>query len=429
MDFIHELKWRGLIHQCSDEERLAIQFGAGTTTAYIGFDPTAPSLHVGSLLQLLMLQRLQCAGHRPIAIVGGATGLIGDPSGKSNERQLLTRERIATNLEGIRKQLERFLDFSEGPSQAMVLDNSIWLEDVGLIDFLRDVGKHFSVNEMIKRDSVRTRLENRDQGITFTEFTYMLLQAYDFLALYDRYHCILQMGGSDQWGNAVQGADLIRRLRGDIAFVLTAPLITTADGHKFGKTESAVIWLDPEQTSPYHFYQFWLNTDDRDVVNYLKYFTFLSAKQIAELEKGVRNQPEKREGQRILADAVTRIVHGETGLFRAQKATNVLFGKGNLSELAERDLLDAFQSAPFTRFDASLIKDGELRCIDLLVTAGIEPSKAQAARDLAHSALSANGRPLTSEDGLRTIDCNWLLHGQYIVFRRGKREFALVRFT
>ena len=429
MDFINELKWRGLIHQCSDEERLVNRIGSGTITAYIGFDPTAPSLHVGSLLQVLTLQRLQRAGHRPIAIVGGATGLIGDPSGKSDERQLLTRERITINLAGIRKQLERFLDFSEGPTQPMVLDNSAWLDDVRLIDFLRDVGKHFSINEMTKRDSVRTRLENRDQGISFTEFSYMLLQAYDFLVLYDRYNCILQIGGSDQWGNALQGADLIRRLRGGTAFVLTAPLITTADGRKFGKTESSAIWLDAEQTSGYRFYQFWLNTDDRDVINYLKYFTFLPSEQIAELHECVRTHPEKREAQKILAGEITRLVHGGSALLRAQKATDVLFGRGTVSELSEKELLEAFQAVPFTRLDSSMIKSLQLRCIDLLVTSGIEPSKAQAARDLAHGALSANGSLLTSEDGPRIIDCKWLLHGQYVVFRRGKKDYALVHFT
>jgi tyrosyl-tRNA synthetase len=428
MDFLSEMKWRGLIHQCSDEEGLADRLRSSTITAYIGFDPTAPSLHVGSLIPVLTLRRFQEAGHRPIAIVGGGTGLIGDPSGKTSERQLLTREESAVNMKAIRRQLELFLDFSEAATQPIVLDNSEWLDGISMIDFFRDIGKHFSVNEMIRRDSVRRRLESREQGISFTEFAYSLLQAYDFLVLYEGYKCVLQMGGSDQWGNSIQGVELIRRVHGETAYVLTSPLITAASGQKFGKTESGTIWLDPLRTSPYQFYQFWLNAVDSEVIAYLKYFTSLTEPDVTELEKSLRSEPEKREAQKTLAQHVTQAVHGSAALLRAQRATDVLFGRGDLSQLSEQELLEAFQAVPSVQMDMPKLLDG-LTLADVLVATGIEASNAQARRDISQGALAVNGRMLSPGDDRTRVDPSWLLHGRYIVLRRGKKDYSLAKFV
>ena len=342
MNVFEEFKWRGMLYDASEglEETLANH----SITGYIGFDPTAASLHVGSLLPIMGLVRLQQHGHTPIALVGGGTGMIGDPSGKTQERQLLSKEQIEFNVEGIRAQLSLFLDFEAKTNRAMLINNADWLAPIPMVDFLRDVGKHFTVNYMLAKESVKRRFEEGD-GISFTEFSYMLLQSYDFLVLHDRYGCTLQMGGSDQWGNIVAGTELIRKMRGVKGYGLVFPLVTTSAGIKFGKTEAGSVWLDPKLTSPYRFYQFWINTDDSDVVKYLKFFTMLDQQAIAELEQTVVVAPEKREAQKRLAEEVTRTVHGESNLRKAIQASRVLFG-GEIEDLSASDVLDIFAEVP-----------------------------------------------------------------------------------
>src|SRR5207302_2761683 len=308
MNIYDEFQWRGMLYEATPDLRQAL--AKEKLTAYIGFDPSAPSLHVGSLLPVMGLARLQRFGHTPIAIAGGGTGLIGDPSGKTRERQLLTTEQVEENLVGIKEQLSHFLDFNAKKNPARIVNNYDWLGPITMMEFLRDVGKHFTVNNLLGKEAISRRLES-EEGISFTEFSYPLLQAYDYLMLFDRYNCTLQMGGSDQWGNILAGIDLIRRLRSAKAHGLVFPLVTTSAGVKFGKTEAGAVWLDPKLTSPYRFYQFWLNTDDRDAINYLKFFTWLSQEEIAELEESVRTEPEKRRAQRELARHVTALVHGE----------------------------------------------------------------------------------------------------------------------
>ena len=344
---IDELRWRGLIHVTEDGQELYTPgleelLAQEKITTYIGFDPSADSLHVGNLLVIMMLVRMQQHGHTPIAIAGGGTGLIGDPGGKTQERQLLTREILEANLEGIKAQLSRFLDFNAQDNAALLINNADWLDKIKTIDFMRDVGKHFSINYMLAKDSVQSRLSD---GITYTEFSYMLLQAYDYMKLYDSHGCVLQMGGSDQWGNITAGIDLIRRARGGQAHALVTPLITDASGTKFGKSVAGAVWLDAEKTSPFQFYPFWLNTADADAVRFLKFFTLLTQDEIAEYEDAVAARPEKRETQQRLAAEVTRMTHGESGLQNAQTATNVLFG-GEISGLTADELLDIFQDVP-----------------------------------------------------------------------------------
>ena len=338
-----DLTWRGLIHQVTDAEALPKLLDQDSLVAYIGFDPTADSLHVGHLMQILLLRRLQQAGHTPIALLGGGTGMIGDPGGKSDERVLLTPEELAANAAGVKAQLEKFLDFA--PGAAIFEDNATWLGETRLLEFLRDVGKHFSVNEMVRKDSVRLRLEGREQGISYTEFSYMLLQAWDFLQLYDRYGCRLQLGGSDQWGNITEGVDLIRRRREVQAFGMTAPLITKADGTKFGKTESGTIWLDPKRTSPYRFFQFWIQTPDSDVGRYLRAFTFLDRPALEALDEATLAAPERRQAQRVLARELTVMVHGEVEAQRAERAAEVLFTE-EVGTLDEATLASALADAP-----------------------------------------------------------------------------------
>src|SRR6266851_9308364 len=349
MNVFEEFKWRGMLYGAS--ERLEEALTNQSITGYIGFDPTAASLHVGSLLPIMGLVRLQQHGHTPIALVGGGTGMIGDPSGKTQERQLLSKEQIEHNLEGIKAQLSLFLDFETKTNRAMLINNADWLAPVRMVDFLRDVGKHFTVNYMLAKESVKRRFEEGD-GISFTEFSYMLLQSYDFLELYDRYHCTLQMGGSDQWGNIVAGTELIRKLRGARGYAMVFPLVTTSAGVKFGKTEAGTIWLDANLTSPFRFYQFWINTDDRDVVKYLKFFTMLNQAEIAVLEASLEAAPEKREAHRKLGEEVTRMVHGDFQLQRAMQASQVLFG-GEIADLDARDVLDIFAEVPSSDKPAS----------------------------------------------------------------------------
>lgn len=407
-----ELEWRGLVHQTTDPE-LPKVLDAGPLTAYIGFDPTADSLHVGNLLQLCNLRRFQEAGHRPIALAGGGTGMIGDPSGKSEERSLLTREQLAANLDRIRGQLARFLDFDRG---ALLVDNGEWLGALALLDFLRDVGKHFTVNQMIAKESVSARLHGREQGISYTEFTYMLLQAYDFLHLFDAHGCRLQMGASDQWGNITLGVDLIRRMRGEHAYGLTTPLVVKADGTKFGKTETGTVWLDPKKTSPYAFYQFFVRSEDSVVGQYLRYFTWLSPADIEELDAATAERPERREAQRALAREVTALVHGADEAAKAERAAAVLFTE-EIASLDERTLLAVLAEAP----SAEVAVGATL--VDALVATGLVTSKGEARRALQQRGVYVNNVQ-QSED--RALGADDALHGRFVVLRRGKREQALV---
>lgn len=422
-DFLSDLEQRHLIHQVSAPE-LAELLRTRRVVAYAGFDPTADSLHVGSLMPLITLMRFQRAGHRPIGLLGGGTGLIGDPSGKEAERTLLTRAQVEHNVAGIRRQIERFLEL--GPDEALVVNNAEWLCELNLVDFLRDIGKHFSVNQMIVRDSVRMRLETREHGLSYTEFSYMLLQSYDFLALHDRYGCLLQMGGSDQWGNILSGADLIRRLRGVEAFGLTTPLLTRADGKKFGKSEEGNVWLDAERTSPYQFYQFWLNADDKDVVQYLNTFTLLPVEEIRALGATVTAAPEKRAAQRVLASEVTRMLHGPEALARAQRATDVLFSKdADYRQLSAQELREAFHGAPSTPLAAAALGTPAAGLLAAAPDAGHYPSRGRARQEVAAGGLSVNNVPV--RDAGYTLSASDLLPGGYVILRKGKKHFHVLR--
>ena len=423
MNVYDEFQWRGMLYDASEglEEVLARQ----KVTAYIGFDPTAASLHVGSLLPIMGLMRLQQHGHTPIALVGGGTGMIGDPSGKTLERQLLSKEQIEYNLEGIREQLSHFLDFQARTNPAMLVNNADWLASISLVDFLRDTGKYFTVNYMLAKESVKRRYEE-GEGISFTEFSYMLLQAYDFLVLYDRYHCVLQMGGSDQWGNIVAGTELIRRLRGDRGYGAVFPLVTTGGGIKFGKTEAGTIWLDPRLTSPFRFYQFWINTDDRDVVRYLKYFTMLNQQEIAELETSVVVAPEKREAQKRLAQEVTRMVHGEANLHKAMQASQVLFG-GEITNLGAEDVLDIFAEVPSSDMPRALFEGEGLPLVDVVIACEFATSKGAARRMIEAGGIYVNNRRVS--DTRAMIGLSDLIDGQYLVLRKGAREYHLIRVS
>jgi len=420
-----EFEWRGMVYDATPGLRELL--GQEKVTTYIGFDPTAASLHVGSLLPILGLARLQRLGHSPIAIAGGGTGMIGDPSGKTQERQLLSKEKIEENLRGIKGQLARFLDFEAKENPARIVNNADWLAVIPMVDFLRDVGKHFTVNSMLAKESVKRRLESED-GISFTELSYMLLQAYDFLVLYDRYGCRLQMGGSDQWGNILAGADLIRRLRGGgseekLAHGLVFPLVTSAAGVKFGKTEAGTIWLDPALTSPFRFYQFWINTDDRDVLTYLKFFTWLTRDEIAELEEKVRTAPQEREAQKRLAHEVTRMVHGEDALAKAERASAVLFG-AEVSALEPREVRDIFADVPSNEIPKAQLQEG-LSLVDLLVSAGLAPSKGEARRAIQGGGIYLNNVRVSDEKKAVTPDDT--IGGELIVLRKGRKEYRLVR--
>jgi len=373
MDLFSELEWRGLVYDATEGVRDAL--AREKVTGYIGFDPTAASLHVGSLLMMMALAHMQRHGHSPVAVVGGGTGLIGDPSGKSAERQLMSFEQVETNVAGIRGQLSRFLDFDSKVAPARLVNNADWLTKLSAVDFMRDVGKHFTINAMLAKESVKRRIESED-GITYTEFSYSLLQAYDFLELYDRLGCTLQMGGSDQWGNITAGMDLIRRLRGGKAHGLVMPLITTSSGVKFGKTESGTIWLDPVLTSPYQFYQFWLNAEDQDAVRYLRFFTFFGRDEIVALEDAGRREPDKRHSQRALAREVTRLVHGETAVAEAESAATALFADqlASLNAAQIEQMLGGVPSATV------MMSTGGWPVTELLTKAGVTKSKSEAQR-------------------------------------------------
>jgi tyrosyl-tRNA synthetase len=416
-----EYQWRGMVFDATPG--LSELMSKESMTGYIGFDPTASSLHIGSLLPIMCLARMQRFGHNPIAIAGGGTGMIGDPSGKTKERQLLNAEQVEENLAGIRSQLEAFLDFETKTNPARIVNNLDWLGQLGLIEFLRDTGKHFTVNYMMSKESVKRRLAS-DDGISYTEFTYMMLQAYDFLKLNETLGCNLQMGGSDQWGNILAGADLIRRERGKKAHGLVFPLVTNAAGTKFGKTESGTVWLAPERTSPYRFYQFWLNTDDADAINYLKYFTWLDQGQIEELAVELEQSPGQRAAQRRLASEVTDMVHGPSALAGAERASSVLFG-GAMEELSAKELMDVFEEAPSSEFARDAFSGPGMGFLDLLVDTGLAASKGEARRlvrsggvYLNNHRVSDEGLAVRAEDGIDDV---------LLVLRKGKKNFRLVQ--
>ncbi|TXS88984.1 tyrosine--tRNA ligase [Parahaliea maris] len=420
-----DLRARGLVFQVAGEDELPAWLDGGCRTLYCGFDPTADSLHIGSLVPLLMLRRFQDAGHRPLALVGGATGLIGDPSFKAQERQLNTPEVVSGWVEKLKAQVSRFIDFEGGENAAEVVNNLDWTANVDVLTFLRDVGKHFSVNAMIQKESVKQRLEREGAGISFTEFTYMILQSYDFSELNRRYGCSLQIGGSDQWGNITGGIDLTRRVNGEKVFGLTMPLITKADGTKFGKTESGTIWLDAARTSPYAFYQFWLNTADADVYRFLKYFTFLPVEEIDALERADAERAGRPEAQSVLAREVTRLVHGEAGLDAAQRITQALFS-GELDELSADDFAQLRQDG----LPASTIKVAELpeTLTQVLVEAGMAASGKQVKDALGRNAVLVNNRALGWEDNAvpaAAFTAERALHGSYFLTRLGKKKYHL----
>jgi tyrosyl-tRNA synthetase len=420
-NLLDELKWRGLLYDHT--EGLAELLATKRIVAYIGFDPTASSLHVGSLLTVMGLARLQRFGHSPIAIVGGGTGMIGDPSGKSQERVLLSPSEVDVNLAGIREQLSRFLDFNVERNAARIINNADWLASIDLLSFLRDAGKHFTVNYMLQKESVNRRLESAE-GISFTEFSYLLLQAYDYLQLFDRCGCELQMGGSDQWGNITAGIDLIRKLRAKKAHGLVWPLMKTASGVKFGKTEAGTIWLDAARTSPFRFYQFWLNTDDRDVVAYLKFFTFLDQPAIVALERAVADAPEKREAQRVLAREVTTLVHGVEQVVRAERASEVLFGE-DLAQLSVDEVLAVFEDVPSTELTASDFGPEGIGIVDLVARIGLAPSRAEARRLVQSGGIYVNNRRLS--DPQVRLDRDQSIGGRLFVVRKGQKQNHLVR--
>ncbi len=427
--FLDSLKARGLVHSCTDEALLSAHL-AQPRRLYCGFDPTADSLTIGNLVPILLLRRFQLAGHTPYVLVGGATGLIGDPSGKEAERALRSPEEVQANIEGQRRIFERLLDFGEGSAAARIVNNHDWFAGIGFLQALRDIGKHFSVNEMVKRDSVRNRLENRDQGISYTEFSYMLIQAYDFLHLYREEGVSLQVAGSDQWGNIVSGVDLIRRAEGLDAegnargFGLTAPLITKADGSKFGKSEAGAVWLTADRTSPYRFYQFWLSTLDEDVVRYLKVFTLLPPEEIEGLAEAHAAAPQRREAHRRLAEEVTEAVHGAAARERAQAATQVLFS-GDVRSQDLALLEEVFAEVPSSEHPRSALEGDGLALVELLPQTSLAGSKGEARRLLSQNGVSLNGEKVGPDRQLGVGD---LLHGQLMVLRKGKGKYHLTRW-
>jgi tyrosyl-tRNA synthetase len=416
-----EMKWRGLVYD--NTESVPEMLARGPVTVYNGFDATADSLHVGHMVPLMALARLQRFGHIPIAVAGGGTSMIGDPSGKSAERQLLSREAIEANLEKVKNQLAHFLDFGTKTNPACLVNNADWLLSLKLVDFLRDIGKHFTVNYMISKDSVKMRLD-REDGISFTEFSYMLLQSYDFLHLHDHFQCTLQTGGSDQWGNITAGVELIRRMRGKSAGALVYPLITKADGTKFGKTESGSVWLSAERTSPYRFYQFWLNTDDRDAVNYLKFFTWLSEAEIQDLDAAVKQHPEQRDAQRRLAREMTRMVHDETALQKAEQASQVLFG-GEVAGLTGVEVADIFADVPSGEVSGQKLQGEGMPAVDLLLECQVVPSKAEARRAIEAGGIYLNN--LRIPDASVRVTPTDVIDNQFMVVRRGRKNYWLIR--
>jgi tyrosyl-tRNA synthetase len=432
MNIYEELKWRGLVADCT-EPSVLVNGGIEpdpnnfvnhkNITLYCGFDPTADSLHIGSLVPLIALRRFQFLGHHPIAVAGGATGSIGDPSGRTAERQLLTRETLDANIASIKEQLRRLLDFEAKKNPARLLDNAAWTAPVSHLDFLRDIGKHFSVNQMMAKESVRARMEDRESGISYAEFSYMLLQAFDFYHLRKEYNCELQIGGSDQWGNITAGIELCRKKLGAQAFGLTLPLITNADGSKFGKSVAGAIWLDPNKTSVYRFYQFWIRTDDRDVIRYLKYFTFLGCEEIEALESKHAENPGAREAHLALAKAMTDLIHGPSATAEAERASEILFG-GDLEGISETTFNDIVGEIPSREIEKSKLEGAGLPLVEALVHSGLCPSKGQARKDIeGGGAYVNNAREANFQRAIATKD---LLFGKYLLLRKGKRNYVVL---
>jgi tyrosyl-tRNA synthetase len=425
VSLLADLQFRGLVHQMSDDA-LGDVLNDGHLTAYIGFDPTSDSLQIGNLLQLCNLRRLQLAGHQPIVLAGGATGMIGDPGGKSEERNLLDRETVAANLEGMRPQLERFIDFSEsaGSARGLVLDNADWLGSMTLLDYLRDVGKHFTVNQMIAKDTVKSRLDRPEQGISYAEFSYMLLQATDFLHLFDHFGCTLQMGASDQWGNITMGVDLIRRTRQKTAYAMTSPLVLRADGTKFGKSESGALYLSAKRTSPWALYQFFVRVEDSIVGTYLRYFTFLSHDELLALDAAVAAEPAKREAQRRLAHEVVALVHSPDEVARVEAAAEVLYSE-DVVGMDEATLLMVFEDAPSSEISRDRLSNGGIDLVELIADAGLVGSRSQARTTIDQGGLYVNNRRVEKEAARISEDD--LLAGRYVLLRRGRRDFHLLR--
>ena len=422
VSILEELQWRGLIADCTDLAELTKKLSA-PTTLYCGFDPTADSLHVGHLMGQVMLRRFQLAGHHPLPLAGGATGQIGDPSGKASERQLLTRDQINHNVECIKRQLSRILDFDSKINPARMVDNATWAAPLTFLDFLRDVGKYFSVNVMMQKESVRARMQDREAGISYTEFSYMLLQAYDFYHLRKDFNCELQIGGSDQWGNITAGIDLIRKKISAPAYGLTFPLLTKADGAKFGKTESGAVWLDPAQTSPYRFYQFFIQADDSKVSGYLKFLTLLSREEIEALEQKHQANPGAREAHKALAKAVTDMVHGEGTTQEAIRASEILFG-GELKGIAESTFNEIVGEVPTKEIEKSKLDGAGIPLVELLVHAGLSPSKGQARKDIEGGGVNINN--VREAGAARAITANDLLFGKHVLLRKGKKNYVII---
>jgi tyrosyl-tRNA synthetase len=423
MNAVEELQWRGLFADCTEPQELAKRLGCEPLTLYAGFDPTADSLHVGNLVPLLGLRRFQLLGHHPIALAGGATGSIGDPSGKSHERQLLTPEALDHNIGRIKQQLKRLLDFEATANPARLLDNATWTKPVTYLEFLREIGKHFSVNQMIAKESVRARMEDRESGISYTEFSYMLLQAFDFMVLRRDYACELQIGGSDQWGNITAGIELTRKKLGQTVYGLTLPLITNADGSKFGKTAAGAVWLDPAKTSVYKFYQSWIRTDDRDVVRYLKFFTFLSQEEIAVLEQQHTPNPGARAAHKALAKAATDLVHGPEATKEAMRASDILFG-GELSGVSESTFGEIVGEVPTKEVVRDQLQGAGMLIVDALVLSGLSLSKGQARKDVEGGGVYINN--VREPSPQRAIKTEALLFGKHLLLRKGKRNYVVL---
>ena len=423
MTVYDELQWRGLVADCTDTEELTKRLAAGGVTLYCGFDPTADSLHVGNLVPLIALRRFQKLGHHPIALAGGATGMIGDPSGKSAERTLLTRDVLQHNIAKVKEQLKRLLDFETTENPARLMDNADWFSTITFLEFLRDVGKNFTVNMMVAKESVRARMEDRDVGISYTEFSYMLLQAYDFYHLAEQADCSLQIGGSDQWGNITAGIDLSRKKAGKHVFGLTLPLITNADGSKFGKSVSGAVWLDPEKTSPYKFYQFWINTQDGDAVRYLRFFTFLDKATIDDLAAKHEANPAAREAQRALAKEMTDMIHGEQATEDAIKASQILFG-ADLDGISEAVFSNVVGEVPTNEIERASLEGEGATLIDLLVASGLSQSKGQARKDIQGGGVNVNNKKEQSID--RKVTAGDLLFGQHLLLRKGKKNYVVL---
>ncbi len=430
-DLIDELKWRGLLYQATDEDRLRAHLASGRRAVYCGFDPTADSLTIGNLVPIFVLAWFQRHGHRPVVVLGGGTGMIGDPSGKETERQLRSLDEIRANMDGQRRIFSRILDFEHPETGAVMVNNYDWLGELGFIEALRDIGKHFSVNQMVQRDSVKERLENREQGISYTEFSYILLQAYDFLHLYREHGVTIQTAGSDQWGNIVSGVDLIRRLEGHgadgapLAFGLTAPLVTKADGGKFGKTESGAVWLTDDRTSAYAFYQFWLNASDADVLPWLRIFTALGRDEVETLERAHAEAPHRREAQRALARAATEVVHGRDAMERAEAASRALFS-GEVAGLDPATLEEVFADVPSSPHARAQLDGDGASLVEVLAETSLASSKGEARKLLGSGAVSVNGVVVAADGRLTPAD---LLHGRVILLRRGKKTWHLTRWS